>query len=327
MGQTAVESHPRPESLAHVPNAGPPDKLDAILQHLKHLDEEIKEVKKSQQQGHMEESGQPSSPPRQGYVPPSRQMTKKQPQGLSTDIWASDTQTTEKVVEDLVLPSTQFLRTNGPLRRQVDKRLQELDQDDRTELQGKRLKSGLVRHQENHVRVDIKWPHEFCYSSDRTCPSYDDLTVMQFSQGFIGCILEEDSPKIRQNMLLYLQQLYQDAQETNWYTAKSAHKILLLEMERGKVSWKGSNKVHQIRARYTQRPVHPSQTEKKGGTSKPAVPCKFYNNGNCIHKGEDMDGHVLQKHACAYRYKMVKRFCYHSEASCNRKQMKEKNDQ
>ena len=264
LGQTAVESPPRSEMISHVPNAGPPDKLDAILQHLKHLDEKIKEVKKSQQQGHTGESGQPSSPPRAGYVPPPRQRTKKQPQGLNTDIWASDTQSTEEVVEDLVSPSTQFLRTNGPLRRQVDKRLQELDQDDRTELQGKRLKSGLVRHQENHIRVDINWSHEFCYSSDRTCPSYDDLTVMQFSQGFIGCILEEDSPKIRQNMLLYLQQLYQDAQETNWYTAKSAHKILLLEMERGKVSWKDSNQVHQIRARYTQRPIHPSQTEKRG---------------------------------------------------------------
>ena len=140
--------------------------------------------------------------------------------------------------------------------------MQELDQDDGTELQGKWLKSGLVRHQENHVRVDINWPDEFCYSSDRTCPSYDDLTVTQFSQGFIGCILEEDNPKVRQNMFLYLQQLYQDAQETNWYTAKSAHKILLLEMERAKVSWKDNNKVHQIRARYT-HPIHPSQTDKK----------------------------------------------------------------
>ena len=127
LGQTAVESPPKPESLPHVPNAGPPDKLDAILQHLKHLDEEIKEVKKSQQQGRMGEAGQPSSPPRQGYVPPSRQMTKKQPQGLTTDIWVSDTQTTEEAVEDSFLPSTQFLRTNGPLQWQVDKRLQELD--------------------------------------------------------------------------------------------------------------------------------------------------------------------------------------------------------
>ena len=138
-------------------------------------------MKKSQQQGHSHDVGQSSSPPGQGYVPPP--TTRKQVQGSNTDIWAPVTQTTEDVAEDLVLPSTQFLRTNGPLRRQVDKRLQELDQDDRTELQGKRLKSGLVRHQENHVRVDINWPHEFCYSTDRSCPSYDDLTVMQFSQG------------------------------------------------------------------------------------------------------------------------------------------------
>ena len=325
LGQTAVESPPRPQSLANGPDDNPPDKLDAILQHLKHLDEELKKVKKSQQQGHSDDVGQSSSPPRQGYVPPP--TTRKQVQGSNTDIWAPVTQTTEDVAEDLVLPSTQFLRTNGPLRRQVDKRLQELDQDDRTELQGKRLKSGLVRHQENHVRVDINWPHEFCYSTDRSCPSYDNLTVMQFSQGFIGCILEEENSKIRQNMLMYLQQLYQDAQETNWYTAKSAHKILLLEMERGKLTWKDNSRVHQIRARYTQWPIHPSQTDKKGGISKPAVPCKFYNNGNCIHEGEHMDGHVLQKHACAYCYRMVKRFCYHSESSCNRKQMKGKNDQ
>ena len=77
LGQTAVESPPRPESLSHVANVGPPDKLDAILQHLKHLDEEIKAVKKSQQKGHTGESGQLSSPPRQGYVPPPRQMVEK----------------------------------------------------------------------------------------------------------------------------------------------------------------------------------------------------------------------------------------------------------
>ena len=73
-------------------------------------------------------------------------------------------------------------------------------------------------------------------------------------------------------MLLYLHQLFQDAQETNWYKAKSAHKILLLEMERDKVSWKGNNKVHQIGARYTLRSIHPSKTDKKGGDFKTSCP-------------------------------------------------------
>ena len=73
---------------------------------------------------------------------------------------------------------------------------------------------------------------------------------------FIGCSLEEDSKKVKltKYMSLYLQQLFQDAQETNWYTTKSAHQILLLEMERGKLYWKDNNKVHQILARYIQRP-------------------------------------------------------------------------
>ena len=85
---------------------------------------------------------------------------------------------------------------------------------------------------------------------------------MQFSQRFVGCILEEDNKGARQNVLLYLQQLFQDAQETNWYTAKCGYKILFLEMKWGKVSWKG--KVHQIEARYTQRPIHPSQSLHQG---------------------------------------------------------------
>ena len=44
LGQTAVESPPRSEILSHVPNAGPPDKLDAILQHLNLKDQGSEEV-------------------------------------------------------------------------------------------------------------------------------------------------------------------------------------------------------------------------------------------------------------------------------------------
>ena len=35
-------------------------------------------------------------------------------------------------------------------------------------------------------------------------------------------------------MLEYFQQLIQDSQETNWFTAKSAHKVLLIE-KKGKI--------------------------------------------------------------------------------------------
>ena len=104
--------------------------------------------------------------------------------------------------------------------------------------------------------VNVNWPHEFYFIQGRSCPAYDDLSQMQFTQGFTGCVLEEADGTIRQNMLEYFQQLNQDAQETNWFSAKSAHKVLLIEMERGKISWKDARLVNQMRARYTQRTIY-----------------------------------------------------------------------
>ena len=95
---------------------------------------------------------------------------------------------------------------------------------------------------------------------------------MQFTQGFIRCVLKETDVNIWQNMLEYLQQLIQDAQETNWFTAKSANKVLLIEMERGKISWKDARLINQMRARYTQRTIYPVANNKKSG--KQALPMR-----------------------------------------------------
>ena len=114
--------------------------------------------------------------------------------------------------------------------------MQQSDEQQRQDIQGKKLKSGLHRQQETQVLVNVNWPHELCFTQDRSCPAYDDLSQIQFTQGFIGCVLEESDVNVKQNMLEYFQHLIQDAQETNWFTAKSAHKVLLFEMERGKIS-------------------------------------------------------------------------------------------
>ena len=58
------------------------------------------------------------------------------------------------------------------------------------DIQGKKMKSGLHRHQETQVLVNINWPHEFCFTQDRSCPAYDDLSQMQFTQGFIVAFLK-----------------------------------------------------------------------------------------------------------------------------------------
>ena len=123
-------------------------------------------------------------------------------------------------------------------------------------------------------------------------------------------------------MLEYFQQLIQDAQETNWFTAKSAHKVLFIEMKRGQISWKEARLVNQTRARYTQRTIYPGVGYKKSG--KQAVLCKFFNKGNCIYENDHMEGQILQRHACAFCFRVVKRFCFHSESNSNRKQVSQK---
>ena len=52
-------------------------------------------------------------------------------------------------------------------------------------------------------------------TQDKFCPAYDDLSQMQFTQGFIGCVLEESDVNIRQNILEYFQQFIHNGQETN----------------------------------------------------------------------------------------------------------------
>ena len=260
-------------STQKIVSDGSPDKLDIILKHIQRLDDELKEVKKDRHEilkacaSKNNPISSCLSPPRPGYRPPTYD-SRPLPCPVSSE---DDLELTTRrglqqnalaEADDLVIPSMNFLRDNSQLRRKVDTRMQQWEDQQRLDVQGKKLKSGLHRHQEGHVLVNVNWPHKFCFSQDRSCPAYDDLSQMQFTQGFIGCVLEESDVNIRQNMLQYLQQLIQDAQETNWFTAKSAHKVLLIEMERGKISWKDVRLIHQMRAKYTQRTIYPGQCEK-----------------------------------------------------------------
>ena len=120
---------------------------------------------------------------------------------------------------------------------------------------GKKFKSGLYRSGESQARSEINWPHEFVFGGDRQTLKYEELTAAQLAQGFMATILEEHHETVKNNMLLYAINLFQDSQETNWYTARSAHKMLLKQMEKGKVDWLDTAKINAIWARYTQRAI------------------------------------------------------------------------
>ena len=55
--------------------------------------------------------------------------------------------------------------------------------------------------------------------------------------GFARNILEEKSEKNRENMLNYLSDLMEDANDLSWPGVKAAHAVLMCDMERGAVTW------------------------------------------------------------------------------------------
>ena len=157
------------------------------------------------------------------------------------------------------LPSLEHLKHDSRVQAEVDKRLRHYEDMARDEDTGTsiRLKSGRYRLGDQKVKKHIHWPHEFCAVGDNLkMPTYADINVYQWVQGFARCILEESDPLVRTYMLQYQGHLMQDALELNWATAKRAHAAVLTEIERGHASWGGPNTNRQNKAE-----IHSEATE------------------------------------------------------------------
>ena len=132
--------------------------------------------------------------------------------------------------------SVDFLKNDDVVQQKVRKQLEKLQGHQRTST-GKNLKSGIHRAGDCAVKKEIAWPHHHCFPGPNgQLPEYKDLSPLQFSIGFLGCLLEETSTSVRNNMLE--DPKLQDAIETNWTTARHAHMLVLQDIERGKVTWR-----------------------------------------------------------------------------------------
>ena len=94
------------------------------------------------------------------------------------------------------LPSFEELRSDGKIQAELQKRLHHYDNMSRTEIKGRpfdaQLKSGRYRMGVHKVRKVVNWPQDFCrVPGAQKQPTYDDLSVYQWSQGFVQCVLEE----------------------------------------------------------------------------------------------------------------------------------------
>ena len=76
------------------------------------------------------------------------------------------------------------------------------------------------------VTKSMNWPQNFILTgSQKTRPTYDDLTITQWVSGFVRCIQEEKSEPSRSAMLSYLGNLMEDASDFLWDSTKACHAI------------------------------------------------------------------------------------------------------
>ena len=103
------------------------------------------------------------------------------------------------------------------------------------------------------MRRNISWPQDFCTTVNGKQPTYDDLSALQWMQGFIYCVLDENNPKIRTNMLLHGGSVLQDAIELSFPTAKRAHGVVLQEIEKGVLNWDKLDEIERVKSQNAQR--------------------------------------------------------------------------
>ena len=221
-------------------------------------------------------------------------------------------------VSPTTMPSMDYLRSDTDIQAEVDKRLRAYEDVNREDSQGtlNKLKSGRYRLGDQRVKKLVHWPHEFCAVGENLkMPSYEDINVFQWVQGFSCCILEENDVQSRNHMLQYQANLMQDALELNWNTAKRAHAAVLTEIERGHVTWSDQVGIDRIRQRFTQRAL---KSQSSNGHEEQVRICKRYNEENCNQPQDHTEGKITYKHSCFTCFKAVKRHYPHTEAKCNK---------
>ena len=228
---------------------------------------------------------------------------------------------TEEVSSESVVPSVEFLRQNDNLQSEVEKRLAELRSLNESASRG-RVKSQRGGPGEISVKKAVDWPQNFILTgTNKTRPTYDDLSITQWVAGFIRCIQEEKLECNRASMLDYLGNLMEDASDFSWEAAKASHAILLTNMEGDRIKWGDTDKIDRIRRAHAQRHVNPQSSAPRPFNKKPKVVsnkngliCKFFQEGTCKFPNSHRSAGQYYRHVCE--------FCEgpHVSKSCSQKQ-------
>ena len=122
-------------------------------------------------------------------VSPLPSTSQSQP-GSST---VSNSNATQINADQSVVSSIDFLRANESIQCEVEKHLAELRTLNETASKD-RIKTQCEGPGDIFVQKSVDWPQNFILrGSQKTSPTYDDLSIIQWASEFMPCIQEEKS--------------------------------------------------------------------------------------------------------------------------------------
>ena len=156
------------------------------------------------------------------------------------------------VEEEVVTPTTAFLKSSRGIQDAVDRRLQELASLNERGM----FKFQRGGNEQITVKHKIPWPpNHILAGTSKSRVTYDSLSTFQWVSGFCAIIKDKKNVNIKNQMLDYMSELMDDAQDFRWSTAKGAHAVLLCRTE-GKVNWNMTEKIDRIRRAHAQKVIN-----------------------------------------------------------------------
>ena len=223
---------------------------------------------------------------------------------------------------DAVVPQPEVLRSISSISSAVSQLLACYDhQADRGVLQGKlnitRKKSGRYNTTETTtVGPSFRWPNEGLVSASHLRkPSYNDLTLAQWTSGQLANILLVEDSTLSQNMLTQMATALRDAISLPWPVVRSAWAVPMTDIEESRLTWGDHMQWSLNRISNSQLAMHNTQSVNSSG-SKIRI-CRFFNEGSCSNEGH----HGTYKHFCNFCYKQGRSLvhpetrCFHRNAS------------
>ena len=207
------------------------------------------------------------------------------------------------VDEEAVTPTPAFLKSSRGIQDAVDRRLQELASLNERGM----FKSQRGGNEQVTVTNKIPWPQNHILAgTSKSRVTYDSLSTFQWVSGFCAIIKDEKNVNTKNQMLDYMSELMDDAQDFGWPSAKGAHAVLLCRMEEGKVNWSMTDKIDRIRRAHAQKVINVAP--QKVNTESQGIPCKFFQSQKCPHKTDHHTGGQFYRHICSFCNTLGKRF-------------------